>query len=59
MGKVTEFLRDVKIEMARVSWPTRKQTAKYTLVVILMSLAVAGFLAAWDWIFGQVITRII
>ena len=59
MSKVIEFLRDVKIEMSRVNWPTRKQTVKYTLVVILMSLVVAGFLAAWDWIFGQVITRII
>ncbi|MEX1064037.1 MAG: preprotein translocase subunit SecE [Candidatus Paceibacterota bacterium] len=59
MSKVTEFLRDVKIEMARVSWPTRMQTARYTLVVVLASLAIAGFLAAWDWIFGQVVTRII
>jgi preprotein translocase subunit SecE len=57
MSKITEFLRDVKIELGRVSWPTKKQTTQYTMVVILMSLAVAAFLASWDAIFGFILNK--
>jgi len=59
MDKITEFLRDVKIELGRVSWPTKKQTVQYTVVVIMMSVAVAAFLAAWDSIFGFVLNRML
>ena len=57
MAKLITFLKDVKIELARVSWPTRKQTIQYTLVVIVMSLAVALFLGMWDAVFGLVLNR--
>jgi preprotein translocase subunit SecE len=59
MSKLTEFLRDVKIELGRVSWPTKKQTFHYTTVVILMSLVVAAFLAGWDSIFGFILNRVL
>ncbi len=59
MAKLTEFLKDVKTELSRVSWPTKKQTAQYTVVVILMSLAVAAFLTAWDSIFGFILNKLL
>ncbi len=59
MAKITEFLKDVKTELGRVSWPTKKQTAQYTAVVILMSLAVAAFLTAWDSIFGFILNKLL
>ncbi len=59
MSKLIAFLKDVKIELARVSWPTRKQTIQYTLVVIVMSIAVALFLGAWDAVFGFLLNRVL
>lgn len=59
MNKLVAFLKDVKIELARVSWPTRKQTIQYTLAVIIMSVAVAAFLGAWDAVFGFVLNRVL
>jgi preprotein translocase subunit SecE len=59
MAKLTEFLRDVKIELGHVSWPTKKQTFQYTVVVILMSVAVAAFLGAWDAIFGFILNKLL
>lgn len=59
MNKISEFLRDVKIELGRVSWPTKKQTVQYTAVVIIMSLAVAAFLTAWDSIFGFILNKLL
>jgi preprotein translocase subunit SecE len=59
MNKIITFLKDVKIELAKVSWPTRRQTLQYTGVVILMSVFVAGFLGAWDGIFQFILNKLL
>jgi len=59
MAKLITFLKDVKIELSRVSWPTKKQTVQYTLVVIIMSLLIAAFLGIWDSIFGFLLNKFI
>ena len=43
-GKVKEFLTNVKAELAKVTWPTKKDTYASTLVVILLVVVVALFL---------------
>jgi len=42
--KTTEFLANVKGELAKVTWPTRKDTYASTLVVIVLVMFVAVFL---------------
>lgn len=59
MEKVIDFIKDVKIELSKVSWPTREQIIQYTLVVLGLSLFVAVFLGAWDWIFQFVLNRFV
>ena len=55
MGKVISFLKDVKLELTRVSWPTRAETIKFTLVVLGMSLFLAGFLGGLDYVFTSIL----
>lgn len=50
MNKIVEFLKDVKIELSKVSWPTRDQTIQYTLVVVGLSVAIALFLGGVDFV---------
>lgn len=45
--------------MSHVTWPTKKQTIAYTLAVIVISILVAYFLGAFDFIFSQGIKAII
>ena len=59
MEKAISFLKDVKVELSKVSWPTREQTIQYTLVVLGLSLFIAIFLGAWDFIFQFGINRFI
>jgi len=59
MDKVISFLKDVKLELSRVSWPTKEQTAKYTGIVVAVSLAVAGFLGGLDIVFQALLNKII
>ena len=50
-NKLVTFLKEVSLEMKKVNWPTREETIKYTLIVIVASLAVAIFLGGFDFIF--------
>jgi preprotein translocase subunit SecE len=43
-----QFLREVKVELKKVTWPSRKQTIGSTAVVILLVMIVAFFLGAVD-----------
>lgn len=37
------FLRQVKQEFAKITWPTRQETTQMTTVVIIASLLLAAF----------------
>ncbi len=41
MNKAGEFLGQVKAELQKVTWPTRKETYGTTVVVIVLVLMVA------------------
>jgi preprotein translocase subunit SecE len=43
-----QFLREVKIELKKVTWPSRKQTLGSTLVVIVVIILISIFLGSVD-----------
>ncbi len=47
-----EFLRQVRQEVSRVTWPTRKELTQTTLMVFLMALTVAVFFFVIDEALG-------
>ena len=51
MSKLSNYLNETKEEMKHVSWPTRKQTFMFTMLVILISIAVAAYLGVFDFLF--------
>lgn len=51
MSKLTDYLRETKNELKHVSWPTRKQATVYTVLVIAISIVVAAYTGALDFIF--------
>jgi len=57
--KIVTFLKEVKLEMKKVNWPTRRETLKYTLIIIGVSVAVAAFLGGLDFIFNTLLTKFI
>lgn len=57
--KAIEFLKEVRIELKRVTWPTRQQTIKYTLIVIGLSLGVAAFLGGLDFLFTWLLDKFV
>ena len=43
-----QFLREVKFELKKVTWPTRKQTLGSTAVVLILVTIISFFLGAVD-----------
>jgi preprotein translocase subunit SecE len=54
-----DYLRDTKAELRHVSWPTKKQTLNYTIIVLLISIGTGIFLGVIDFGFAQVLKRFI
>ncbi len=52
MNKTIEYLKEVRVEMGHVTWPTRKQTIHFTLAVLLVSLFIAYYLGLFDKVFS-------
>ena len=49
MRKIIQFLRDVKAEISKVIWPSRQDTLRYSMMVIVFSLVIAAILGAADY----------
>jgi preprotein translocase subunit SecE len=58
-NKIIIFLKEVRLEMKKVNWPTKRETLNYTLIVIVASFAVAAFLGLLDFIFTLLLERFI
>ena len=48
LDKGLQFLREVKVELKKVTWPSRKQTIGSTVVVIVLVIIVSLFLGIVD-----------
>ncbi len=57
--KIFQFLVEVKNELFKVVWPSRKETLKYTITVIVFSIAVALILGAADYGLLRVFEKLI
>ena len=47
--KAAQFLREVKVELKKVTWPSRKQTIGSTAVVIALVMLISLFLGVVDF----------
>lgn len=58
-GKLVDYIKSTRVELKSVSWPTKKQTINFTLLVIGVSLAVAAFLGFFDMFFSFLLKKFI
>jgi preprotein translocase subunit SecE len=52
MGLVN-YIKETKAELKHVSWPTRRQAAAFTAIVIVASVLLALYLGLFDYIFSE------
>ena len=56
---IANYINETKAEMKHVSWPTRGEAIMYTVLVIVLSLALAAYLGFFDALFAAGITQLL
>ncbi|OHA95599.1 MAG: preprotein translocase subunit SecE [Candidatus Zambryskibacteria bacterium RIFCSPHIGHO2_02_FULL_39_16] len=59
MNRLINYIKDTRGELKHVSWPTRKQSFVFTIVVIIISILTATFLGFFDYIFSLILQKFI
>lgn len=49
---IVSYFREVFDEMKKVTWPSREATIRYSIYVIIVSVAVGVFFAGLDFVFN-------
>jgi len=57
--KVSNFLKEFKTEMKKVTWPGRKETMSSTAVVIVTVLFIVIFLGLVDFALGRIVQSVL
>jgi len=58
LKRMGAFLRDIRGEMKKVSWPSRNDMIKTTIAVIVISLFFGIYLFGVDFIFVRIFRQI-
>jgi len=53
-----KFFHDVRIEMGKVTWPTRRDLMQSTLVVLVAVAIAASVIAVYDFVFARLVSAI-
>ena len=53
--KIQQFLREVRAEMEKVTWPGRAEVQAATLVVIVLVILLAMFIGGVDFVVSRVL----
>ena len=55
----TQFIRETYEELRKCVWPSREETARLTMVVIVLATAAGFFLGGLDRVFAELFNRVI
>lgn len=52
-NRLVKYLRESKEEMQKVTWPSQKDTIRYSVIVSVITIACGIYFGAADWIIQQ------
>ena len=58
-GRMRAFLKDVRVEMTKVTWPTWEELKGQTIVVIVAVLLIAAFIGSVDLVLSNLIEMLV
>ena len=56
---IERFIRETRGELKKVSWPTREEAWRLTVVVTAVTVFMAAFLGFFDWLFTKLFALIL
>jgi preprotein translocase subunit SecE len=54
-----DYVRDVRVEMSKVTWPTRDELRESTIVVLVMVMIMTVFIGIADWILSRAFQAVV
>ena len=54
-GQAAQFFREVKVELQKVTFPTRQETVGSTVVVLVLTVIIALYLGFSDWALARIV----
>ena len=57
--KMTSFLKEVRVELSKVTWPSRAELKGQTIVVIVAVLMIAAFIGLVDTVLSNTIRLLV
>lgn len=58
-SRLTSYFQESRLEFKRVNWPTRQETIRLTVMVIVFSLMFSVFLGVLDMLFNYMLVHYI
>ena len=59
MANPLQFMREVREEVSKVSWPSRRETIVTTIMVFIMAIAAAIFFMLADQVISKVVKLVL
>jgi preprotein translocase subunit SecE len=53
-----EFVKEVRGELRKVAWPTRQETIRYTIIVLVTVVVLTALIAGLDWVFSEFVFKL-
>ncbi len=57
--KIVQLIKDVRVEMGKVTWPTRDELTASTTIVLVVSLALAVFIFVVDEVLAFAMNQVL
>lgn len=58
LTKIPLFFREVKIEMTKVSWPTRKELVGASWIVLITTAILTTYIGILDFVLSNAVAKI-
>lgn len=59
INTVTQFLRECKVELQKVTFPSRQETVGSTAVVLVLTVVIALYLGLSDWALSRIVKMLL
>lgn len=53
------YVRESREEMKKVTWPSKKETTTYSIIVMIISIIMAVFFGGLDWLLNMGLEQLI
>jgi preprotein translocase subunit SecE len=58
-NRLVRYFKETRAELRKVSWPTRQQATNLTLIVLAVTVVMAIFLGAVDFVFAHLLSLLV